>query len=169
MGNQPSVVVPVCIFGSGAAVLLCWAAAHHFTAQVPRDTSHLPGAEFSQERYMREVRLRHHDDLAAVMGGKRVLVCYVPSRGNQTRADVAERIMRSIAHSATRTGVMGLALLDLTISGEHSPVAAVFQDALTELSDEGSDSRCDIRFCRPRSCVCVAKVRGIHEVATQDG
>lgn len=59
------------IAGSGLFVLMGWAVAHHFHQDVPTETTHMAGREYDQAVYMREVRLRHHEDIAAVVGGGR--------------------------------------------------------------------------------------------------
>ncbi|KAK4541982.1 hypothetical protein LTR36_007182 [Oleoguttula mirabilis] len=69
-----SLIVLCCIAGAGIAVFLGWAMTHRFTRPVPDATTHAGlGNDFSQAQYMREVRLRHHDDLAVAFGGRRAL------------------------------------------------------------------------------------------------
>ncbi|TKA78281.1 hypothetical protein B0A55_04740 [Friedmanniomyces simplex] len=65
-----TLIVLLIICGCGVAVFMGWAISHRF---MPGDASNEvhPDAAAQQAQYMREVRLRHHDNLAAGMGGKR--------------------------------------------------------------------------------------------------
>lgn len=70
-----SLVVLFIIMGAGIAVFIGWAMTHRFQgANGPRDDTETAGKEFSQVQYMRDLRMRHVEDLAAMMGGRRVLV-----------------------------------------------------------------------------------------------
>lgn len=55
-------------------VFIGWAVTHRFYQQELRPSVEGLGQEFSQVQYMREVRLRHHDQLAAMYGGRYALV-----------------------------------------------------------------------------------------------
>ncbi|KAK5114134.1 hypothetical protein LTR62_002704 [Meristemomyces frigidus] len=65
-----TVVVLCVIVGCGVTVLMGWALTHRL---FPSDVAPPEDADGSQARYMREVRLRHHDDLAAGLGARAVL------------------------------------------------------------------------------------------------
>ena len=68
-----TVIVLCVIIGAGASVVLGWAIAHHFESPAAGDND-VRTQEADQAIYMREVRLRHHDDLAMMFGGRRALV-----------------------------------------------------------------------------------------------
>ncbi|KAK5727734.1 hypothetical protein LTR17_012496 [Elasticomyces elasticus] len=69
--NSTVIVLPV-ILGCGVAVVMGWAISHRFIR--PEESKEVPQDVVAQQaQYMREVRLRHHDDLAMSMGGRRVL------------------------------------------------------------------------------------------------
>ncbi|KAI7236014.1 hypothetical protein KC330_g3969 [Hortaea werneckii] len=61
-----------CICGAGVAVFIGWAVSHRFVQ--PPEAKEPAAGDFNQAQYMREVRLRHQDQLAAVMGGASALV-----------------------------------------------------------------------------------------------
>lgn len=71
-----SVIVLGVILGAGVAVFLGWAMTHRFQQTAGENVTNHEGlgTDFSQAQYMREVRLRHHDDLAAAFGGRRAMV-----------------------------------------------------------------------------------------------
>lgn len=69
-----SIVVLCCIVGAGVAVFMGWAISHRFYDVPTRNGIADTANEFSQAQYMREVRLRHHDDIAMAFGGQRALV-----------------------------------------------------------------------------------------------
>lgn len=54
-------------------VFIGWAVTHRFYQQELRPNVEGLGQEFSQVQYMRELRLRHHDQLAAMYGGRYAL------------------------------------------------------------------------------------------------
>ncbi|KAI6841542.1 hypothetical protein KC340_g2481 [Hortaea werneckii] len=56
-----------CICGAGVLVFIGWAVSHRFVQ--PPEAKEPAAGDFNQAQYMREVRLRHQDRLAAVMGG----------------------------------------------------------------------------------------------------
>lgn len=76
MGFSYQVIVLFVILGAAGAVLLGWAATHVFHTKPPSPHGdYTAGTEFNQAVYMREVRLRHQEHLAASsQGGKRALV-----------------------------------------------------------------------------------------------
>ena len=68
-----TLIVLAVIVGAGVSVLLGWSITHHFESPGAGDID-LPAQEANQAIYMREVRLRHHDELATMFGGQRALV-----------------------------------------------------------------------------------------------
>ena len=68
-------IVLAVIVGTGATVIMGWAIAHHFEQETGENES--PAVEANLAFYMREVRLHHHDELAASFGGRPALVCWV--------------------------------------------------------------------------------------------
>ncbi|EMD00479.1 hypothetical protein BAUCODRAFT_144143 [Baudoinia panamericana UAMH 10762] len=75
MATNYTLITLAIIAGCGVCVLLGWAVAHQFFPDTTTSSRHQHegGMEFDQQQYMREVRLRHHEDLAAMFGGRRVL------------------------------------------------------------------------------------------------
>lgn len=73
--SKYSGIVAAIIVIVAAVFLLGWAATHRLSrrGEEPDRTEHAPG-DTSQGHYMREVRLRHQEDLAAVTYGKHALV-----------------------------------------------------------------------------------------------
>ncbi|KAI7549271.1 hypothetical protein KC331_g3899 [Hortaea werneckii] len=69
-----SLIVFCCICGAGVLVFIGWAVSHRFVQ--PPEAKEPAAGDFNQAQYMREVRLRHQDRLAAVMGGVSALVGY---------------------------------------------------------------------------------------------
>ncbi|RMZ12680.1 hypothetical protein D0862_02564 [Hortaea werneckii] len=67
-----SLIVFCCICGAGVLVFIGWAVSHRFVP--PAEAKEPAAGDFNQAQYMREVRLRHQDQLAAVMGGASALV-----------------------------------------------------------------------------------------------
>ncbi|RMX77332.1 hypothetical protein D0867_16639, partial [Hortaea werneckii] len=61
-----------CICGAGVLVFIGWAVSHRFVQ--PPEAKEPAAGDFNQAQYMREVRLRHQDQLAAIMGGVSALV-----------------------------------------------------------------------------------------------
>lgn len=61
-----------CICGAGVLVFIGWAVSHRFVQ--PPEAKEPVAGDFNQAQYMREVRLRHQDQLAAIMGGVSALV-----------------------------------------------------------------------------------------------
>ena len=72
MAISDAAVVLFVILGAAAAVGLGWAATHRFFIPTggSRDDVEPGRSEFSQAQYMREVRLRHQEDLAATQYGR---------------------------------------------------------------------------------------------------
>ncbi|KAI7468547.1 hypothetical protein KC351_g13581 [Hortaea werneckii] len=62
-----SLIVFCCICGAGVAVFIGWAVSHRFVK--PAEAKEPAAGDFNQAQYMREVRLRHQDQLAGIMGG----------------------------------------------------------------------------------------------------
>lgn len=67
-------IVLCCIIGAGVLVFMGWAVTHRFYQQESRPIVEGLGQEFSQAQYMREVRLRNHDQIASMNGGRYALV-----------------------------------------------------------------------------------------------
>ncbi|KAI7216007.1 hypothetical protein KC333_g5091 [Hortaea werneckii] len=82
-----SLIVFCCICGAGVAVFIGWAVSHRFVQ--PPVAKEPAAGDFNQAQYMREVRLRHQDQLAAVMGGVSALVGFGSgSEGGGSSLDV---------------------------------------------------------------------------------
>ncbi|KAI7155806.1 hypothetical protein KC331_g3842 [Hortaea werneckii] len=64
-------VVAIAICGALAAIGMGWALTHRFYMNKGREeaAAQNPGSGYSQAQYMREVRLRHQEDLAASQYG----------------------------------------------------------------------------------------------------
>lgn len=97
--KEAAIVVCACIGGSAIGVFICWAMTHRFI--LPTSSSSLESGDFSQAQYMREVRMRHQDDLAASLGGKRALVsddaASTGALGTRTRTDIPQEHARYTA------------------------------------------------------------------------
>ncbi|RMY64068.1 hypothetical protein D0863_10092 [Hortaea werneckii] len=64
-------VVAIAICGALAAIGLGWALTHRFYMNKQREEVQTPSSGgYSQAQYMREVRLRHQEDLAASQYGR---------------------------------------------------------------------------------------------------
>lgn len=64
-------VVAIAICGALAAIGMGWALTHRFYMNKGREeAAQNPGSGYSQAQYMREVRLRHQEDLAASQYGR---------------------------------------------------------------------------------------------------
>ncbi|RMY64059.1 hypothetical protein D0863_10093, partial [Hortaea werneckii] len=68
-----------CICGAGVAVFIGWAVSHRFVKSA--EAKEPAAGDFNQAQYMREVRLRHQDHLAATFGGVGALGNAVRSPG----------------------------------------------------------------------------------------
>lgn len=66
MASNPVIVLAV-VAGAGFAVLMGYATARFFLDDDQKD-NRTPGQEFEQAQYMREIRLRNHEDIAASLG-----------------------------------------------------------------------------------------------------
>lgn len=74
VNNQ--VIVLIVVVAAGASVLCGYAVTRFFFSDPPRQNGVDANGEFSQAAYMREVRLRNQDNVAAVMGfGRQDIVC----------------------------------------------------------------------------------------------
>jgi len=64
-------VVAIAICGALAAIGMGWALTHRFYMNKQREEVQMPSSSgYSQAQYMREVRLRHQEDLAASQYGR---------------------------------------------------------------------------------------------------
>ena len=85
MSVPTQVVVLLVIIGAGVAVLIGWAITNQFQpSQGARDLSGFSNGDYSQAQYQRELRLRHQDEIASSMGGRRAMVrhCHVVETGS---------------------------------------------------------------------------------------
>ncbi|KAI6827405.1 hypothetical protein KC332_g13997 [Hortaea werneckii] len=85
-----SLIVLCCICGAAVAVFIGWAVSHRFVK--PAETKEPASGDFNQAQYMREVRLRHQDQLAGIMGGVSALGNVVLSHGTLCDGGEMEKV-----------------------------------------------------------------------------
>lgn len=97
-------VIVLCIIaGAGAAVVLAYAATHAFFRRHAGKDADDEGANASQVQYMREVRWRNHDTIAAAHGFHHMLVWM---------SNIFSSVMGTGCEAGKKVGINGL-LMDM--------------------------------------------------------